>query len=790
MIYRQRGGTVIHDVDTDVKLPNITYAPTLDLPELSMAPLTSALDTYAKIKDQEFKTIRENMNALNKVYDDVTKVRYDNDLQKEAIDQAKAKAGLDDSVLNLNPDQLKNPYIMAPISRAASSFTNDPKVREVLREQAWFDTQLAAAAKSPPSNPELQGMFMEDIKAYQEGRLSGTSINIGQYEDHDIGADLGKRMKELPPIKTSELVDDPYVTYEQQVTARSKQALIEVVSERLSDPKFRNNMIAKGFMDREGNLTQKGSNYIDSVSEAYAAEQIDILGLKHKPKHITQYGRETNPAASVELKGITGALYNSAYQMGATYGIPLDDPNYAALNMTVLSQIKNAEKDSAQGISIDAAGMIKNTLRKEAIRVGHGAKALYDAAVERGFAGTQQDFIDILTLNDGTSMSTGTMGELYAPVWGALGDIVGKGNETHNWDRIRNNMTGAATGQSAQPPQPTPQPGGVTLSGLLSNTAPQVTQGYSLGYDRESFLDITKSSEAGGNANAQNPNSSALGPYQFVEGTWLGLVGDERVAHHFKGKSREEILALRTDETVARDVARVFADRNATALRSKGYIVTNETMYLAHHLGSGGANKFLTALSSDPTTKMASLGIPGWNTMKDYRDLKTGKYVRDMTVLEFANYQARKSQHLIEGGDQIQSRHYTASDFNLGQNDFIRKSVVNLLDEASALAGFKLPVSSTYRSSEKNASVGGSLKSQHLGGYAVDIPYSKLKTDQEKAKALEALIDAGASYLIVEDDHIHADMRVKPIKKVGIRRITKMPQWAKEVLDRKGVAYG
>ena len=100
----------------------------------------------------------------------------------------------------------------------------------------------------------------------------------------------------------------------------------------------------------------------------------------------------------------------------------------------------------------------------------------------------------------------------------------------------------------------------------------------------------------------KNPNSSAKGYGQFTEGTWLGLV--KKVAPQYGDQSRDQLLALRQNEAVARGVIDEYARENAKFLESFGAKVTAGNLYLAHFLGAAGAKAVLTADGATPVDQI------------------------------------------------------------------------------------------------------------------------------------------------------------------------------------------
>ena len=100
--------------------------------------------------------------------------------------------------------------------------------------------------------------------------------------------------------------------------------------------------------------------------------------------------------------------------------------------------------------------------------------------------------------------------------------------------------------------------------------------------------------ESANNCLAANPLSTAVGLGQFIKSTWLQTIARHRPDLQ-KNRSREEVLALRTDCDLAREMTTAFTRDNATILRSQGKAVTAGNLYLAHFLGAGGALQALSA---------------------------------------------------------------------------------------------------------------------------------------------------------------------------------------------------
>ena len=146
--------------------------------------------------------------------------------------------------------------------------------------------------------------------------------------------------------------------------------------------------------------------------------------------------------------------------------------------------------------------------------------------------------------------------------------------------------------------------------------------------------------ESDGNPNAKNKASSATGLGQFVNETWLILMRTNR-PDLIKGRSEGEILEMRRDAAVAREVTLRFTERNAWILRKRGLPVTPRTLYLAHFTGSAGAVAILSADGqADAATIMASADA----TRRTNREklVKLNPFLDRLTVADLKLWADRK----------------------------------------------------------------------------------------------------------------------------------------------------
>ncbi len=111
--------------------------------------------------------------------------------------------------------------------------------------------------------------------------------------------------------------------------------------------------------------------------------------------------------------------------------------------------------------------------------------------------------------------------------------------------------------------------------------------------------------ESGGRANAKNPNSSAEGPGQFIDSTWLATVRKHRP--DLAGMSNAQLLGMKTDPVLGRQMTEAHTRDNAGILAGRGLEATPRNLYAMHFLGAGAAPRVIGA---DPSSPIANFVDP------------------------------------------------------------------------------------------------------------------------------------------------------------------------------------
>jgi hypothetical protein len=144
------------------------------------------------------------------------------------------------------------------------------------------------------------------------------------------------------------------------------------------------------------------------------------------------------------------------------------------------------------------------------------------------------------------------------------------------------------------------------------------------------LVDQIVGAESGGDPAARNPNSSAGGLGQFIDSTWLSVLRKHRPALS-DGKSDSDLLALKFDPDLSKEMTAAYAADNAGILQNAGVAATPSSTYLAHFAGPQGA---VGIRNADPATPVSSILTPS--------AVKANPFLQSMTAADLKAWADRK----------------------------------------------------------------------------------------------------------------------------------------------------
>lgn len=129
--------------------------------------------------------------------------------------------------------------------------------------------------------------------------------------------------------------------------------------------------------------------------------------------------------------------------------------------------------------------------------------------------------------------------------------------------------------------------------------------------------------ESSGDPNATNSRSSAGGLGQFIDSTWLDMLQRHR-PDLMQGRSKADLLQLKFDPQLSKDMTAAYAADNNAALSKAGIPITPGATYLAHFAGPQGA---VNVMNADPTTPVSAI--------LDRSAVAANPFLKNMTAADF-----------------------------------------------------------------------------------------------------------------------------------------------------------
>ena len=146
--------------------------------------------------------------------------------------------------------------------------------------------------------------------------------------------------------------------------------------------------------------------------------------------------------------------------------------------------------------------------------------------------------------------------------------------------------------------------------------------------------------ESNGDPNEKNKRSSATGAGQFLDDTWLEAVQRHR-RDLIQGRSDKEVLELRRDAGLAREIAMRLVEQYATMLGKRGLPITPGSLYLTYFAGPAGAVALLSgAENADAASLMASADVTGRTTREKL--VSANPFLKVMTVGDLKKWADRR----------------------------------------------------------------------------------------------------------------------------------------------------
>lgn len=197
--------------------------------------------------------------------------------------------------------------------------------------------------------------------------------------------------------------------------------------------------------------------------------------------------------------------------------------------------------------------------------------------------------------------------------------------------------------------------------------------------------------ESGGNPNARPRDrygrlqSSAVGGGQFLEGTWLAVYR-RNFAEQAARMSRQQILDLRRNMEVSRQMTEIFARENAATLRAAGMAVTEANLYALHFLGEGERGGGMRLLRAQRDAPLRSVVAPSaFRSNPWLNNISTAGALQDRFARQFS-----PDNDAQRGAAEAQAQAQERLNQSLGDSAELREQSIRQARELVGLSGQQL----------------------------------------------------------------------------------------------------
>lgn len=271
--------------------------PNHTIPAVKFDTLDSAIGAEQKIQDESIKRMQTNLSSMGKIQDELTKIKVDNPYQKSQLDKAKTAYGLNNDSFKQLVSNLDNPAATFQFDRSMAKLVSDPVVAKTIRDGAIAEK----FAESIPaiSDPRMRELAIAEHAKYTndtDGTYKAENLNVDQFKPIDVASAYMQALKEMAPLKSTEVevIKKDGTRYIEKSESRDENALANVKAAMMDNPIIKNNLIAKGVIDADGNTVKdaNGRDYFDLL----------LLGVKDGNRSIDSY-RPGPTATSGSSKG-------------------------------------------------------------------------------------------------------------------------------------------------------------------------------------------------------------------------------------------------------------------------------------------------------------------------------------------------------------------------------------------------------------------------------------------------------------------------------------------------------
>jgi len=327
-------------------IPNLPTQSGFNVDSMTFGSLDSAIKSQVKKLDEEATNMDKSLSILTDLQDKTTNFRVDNTNQQTILDEAKKASGVDNVFNTATLESLKSPYGAKLVESAYAKFVADPKVAQVIMEQSYADKYQKDLAKI--NDAKLREMALSDYQKYRNGDITGDALVADDYMEIDIPKELGKEFKAMAPkVEDHMRRNNTFgANYVESMKTRDTKAMKLVFENRLSDPKFVNNLVAKGFYDRgTQSLTEEGQKFVDALLHQYQVEELKMKNVRHD-KQINKYESNITKTSTSTFTGNYNGTHTST-KINKDGSTTVGGGNIASTNKNAIGAVQIMNKQTS-----------------------------------------------------------------------------------------------------------------------------------------------------------------------------------------------------------------------------------------------------------------------------------------------------------------------------------------------------------------------------------------------------------------------------------------------------------
>lgn len=280
----------IHDIKVgEGVIPNLPTAVGFNVDPLAFGSMDSAIKSQITRLDKSVKNAEDSIDMFSQATDKLTNFRVDNHVQQQVLDETKKSSGIENVFSTATLESLKSPYGAKIVESAYNKFVSDPKIANVIMEQTYADKYQKDLTKI--NDPVLRQMAIEDYQSYRMGEKTGDQLVADDYQELDLPKIIGTDFKAIvPKVEENMKRNNTFqANYIESLKTRDADTMRLVFENRLTDPKFVNNLVAKGLYDKaQGKLTPEGESYIKNLTDQYTIEDAKKKNIRWD-KQVNEY---------------------------------------------------------------------------------------------------------------------------------------------------------------------------------------------------------------------------------------------------------------------------------------------------------------------------------------------------------------------------------------------------------------------------------------------------------------------------------------------------------------------